>query len=65
MSVEYPCRVCKLEVKNDDKSFSVIYVCDETIYINCVNVSKKKYEKLKNDPLPWYCSLCKNEKPFF
>ena len=35
------------------------------VHKNCPNVSKKKYEKLKNDPLPWYCSLCKNEKPFF
>ena len=30
----------------------------------CVNVSKKKYEKLKCDPLPRYCSFCKNEMPF-
>ena len=63
MSIEYPCRVCKLEVKNDDKSIQCD-LCNKWNNIHCVNVSKKKYEKLKNDPLPWYRSFCENELPF-
>ena len=25
---------------------------------------QEKNEKLKNNPLPWYCSFCKNKLPF-
>ena len=64
MSIEYPCRVYNFEAKNDDESIQCD-LCDKWNHINCVNVSKKKCVKLKNDPLPWYCSFCKNEMPFF
>ena len=63
MSIEYPCRVCKLEVKDDDKSIQYD-LCDKWNHLNCVNVNKKKYEKLMNYPLPWYCSFCENELSF-
>lgn len=62
MSIEYPWRVCNLEIKNDDD----LIQCDlyyKWNYIHCVNISKKKYEKL-NYPFPWYCSFSKNEMPF-
>ena len=40
-------------------------LCDKWKHINCVNVSKQKYEKLKNDPSPpWYCTFSTNEMPF-
>ena len=63
MSIEYLCKVCKLEVKNYDESIQCD-LCDKWNHVNCVNVSKKKNEKLKNDPLTWYCSFCKNELLF-
>ena len=55
MSIECPCRVCNLEVKNDDESIQRD-LCDKW--------NHKKYEKLKDDPLPWYCSFCENEMLF-
>ena len=63
MSTEYPCRLCNLEVKNDDESVQCD-LCDKWNDINCDSVSKQKYEKSKNDPSPWYCTLCTNEMPF-
>ena len=51
MSIECPCRVCNLEVKNDDESIQRD-LRDKW--------NHKKYEKLKNDPLPWYCSFYKS-----
>ena len=27
-------------------------------------LEKQKYEKLKNDPSPWYCTFCTNEITF-
>ena len=64
MSTEYLSRLYNLEVRNDDDSIQCD-LCDKWKHINCVNVSKQKYEKLKNDPSPpWYCTFSTNEMPF-
>ena len=55
--------MCNLEVKNVDELIQCD-LCDKWNDINCVNVTKKKYEKLTNDSLPWYCYFCENEMPF-
>ena len=51
MTEQYPCGVCKLEVNDNDDSVQ----CDlrgRWKHFNCVEINKRKYEKLKNDPLP-------------
>lgn len=62
-STENPCRLCNLEVKTDDGSIQCD-LRDRWNHINCVNVSKQKHEKLKNDPSPEYCTFCTNEMHF-
>ena len=62
MTEHYPCRVCTLEVE-DDKSVQW-EVCDRWIHINCAEIDHQKYEKLKKDPLAWYCANCATEIPF-
>ena len=49
--------------KNDDE-FIQYEFCDRWNHIHHVNVGKQKYGRLKNDPSPWYCTLCTNEMPF-
>ena len=58
-----PCGVCKLEVNDNDDSVQCD-LCDRWNHINCVEINKRKYEKLKKDPLPWYCPACMSEIPF-
>ena len=45
MTIEYPCGICKNEVKQDDK------------YVHCDLCSNgiTSNEKLQNDTKPWYC----------
>ena len=62
MAEQYPCRVCKLEVHVNDDSVQCD-MCDRWNHINCVEINKRKYEKLKKD-LPWYCPACMSEIPF-
>ena len=59
---QYRCGVCKLEVNNDD-SFQC-NLCDRWNHFNCGEINKRKYGKLKNDPLPWYCPAGISEIPF-
>ena len=63
MSEHYTCRVCSLEVENDDKSVQCDF-CDRWIHIKCAEINHQKYEKLKKDPLAWYCADCTTETPF-
>ena len=49
MSTEYPRRLCNQRVKNDDDS-TQCDLCGQQSHINCANVSKQTYDKLKNDP---------------
>ena len=60
----FPCRVCTFKVKDDDK-FVRCDLCDRWIHINCAEINHQKYEKLKKDPLAWYCADCTNKIPFF
>ena len=58
-----PCGVCKLEVSDNDDSVQCD-LCDRWNYISCVEINKRKYEQLKKDLLPWYCSACMSEISF-
>ena len=63
MTNEYPCGICKNEVKQDDKSVQ----CDlrnKWNHIECVDISSAYYEKLQNNTKPWYCPNCSKELPF-
>ena len=62
MTEHYPCRVCTLEVE-DDKSVQCD-LCDRWIHIKCAEINHQKYEKLKKDPLAWYCADCMTKIPF-
>ena len=33
-------------------------------HTRCFNISAEQYEKLKKDPLPWFCLHCAMEIPF-
>ena len=63
MTEHYPCRVCILEVEGDDKSVQCD-LCDRWIHIKCAEINHQRYEKLKKDPLAWYCADCATEIPF-
>ena len=60
---QYPCGVCKLKVNVKDDSVQCD-LCNRWNHNNCVDIKKRKYEKLKKDPLPWYCPACMSEIPF-
>ena len=63
MAEQYPCGICKLEVNDNDDSVQCD-LCDRWNHINCVEFNKRKYEKLKKDPLPWIFPPCMSEIPF-
>ena len=46
MMEQYPCRVSKFEVSDNDDSVQC-YLLDRWNHINCVDINKQKYEKLK------------------
>ena len=57
MTEHYSSRACTLEVEDDDKSIQCD-LCDRWIHIKCAEINHQKYERLKNDPLAWYCADC-------
>ena len=63
MTVQYSCKTCKIEVKNEDESVQCD-LCNKWSHIFCVDISSTKYEKLKLSKLPWYCPICVTEMPF-
>ena len=63
MTEYYPFRVCTLKVEDDDKSVQCD-LCDRWFHIKCAEINHQKYEKLKKDPLAWYCADCTTEIPF-
>ena len=63
MTEQYPCGVCKLEVNDNDDAVQCD-LCDRWNHINCVEINKQKFEKLRKDPVPWYCPACMSEIPF-
>ena len=54
MCQKYPCRICDLEVKNDNPSVQC-HLCDKWVQTTCADIINEKYEKLKQSLLPWYC----------
>ena len=63
MTIEYPCGICKNEVKRHDKSVQCD-LCNKRNHIGCVGTSSAYYEKLENDTKQWYCPNCSKELPF-
>ena len=63
MTINYPCDICKNEVKQDVKSVQ-FDLCNKWNHIECVGRSSAYYEKLQNSTKPWYCTNCSNELPF-
>ena len=48
MKPQYPCKICKNEVKDKDLSICCD-ICNMWSHIECVNISPKTYKKLQND----------------
>ena len=63
MTIEYPCGICKNEVKRHDKAVQCD-LCNKWYHIGCVGTSSAYYEKLENDTKQWYCPNCSKELPF-
>ena len=41
-----------------------MWLCYRWIHIKCAEINHQKYEKLKKDPLAWYCADCMTKIPF-
>ena len=48
MNPQYPCKICKIEVKDNDASVCCD-ICNMWSHIKCVNISSKTYVKLQDD----------------
>ena len=58
MNPQYPCKICKNEVKDKDPSICW-NICNMWSHIECVNISPKTYGKLQNDDVSdLYCPIC-------
>ena len=64
MNEEYPRRVCRDEVANEDTSIQC-NLCDQWTHIDCIGMSIRRDEKLNSDSSPWYCLICLSEFPFY
>ena len=61
MMKKFSCGLCSDEVGDNDNSVQ----CDLCNKWNHTRLMQNnKYEKLKKDPLPWYCPNCAMEMPF-
>ena len=49
--LEYPYGICKVKVQWNDAAI-LCDLCDKWNHINCVQVYKVNYAKLKSDPTP-------------
>ena len=63
MTNNFPCGLCSDEVGDSDNSIQCD-LCNKWNHTRCLNISAEQYEKLKKDPLPWYCLNCAMEIPF-
>ena len=59
----FPCGLCSDEVGDNDDSVQCD-LCNKWNHTRCLNIDAEQYEKLKKDPLPWYCPNCAMEIPF-
>ena len=59
----FPRGLCSDEVEDNDDSVHCD-LCNKWNHTGCLNIGAKKYEKLKKDPLPWYCPNCAMKIPF-
>ena len=55
--------MCSGEVGDNDDSAQCDQ-CNKWNHTRCLNIDAEQYEKLKKDPLPWYCPNCAMEIPF-
>ena len=64
MNRQYPCKICKNEVKDNDPS-RCCDMCNMRSHIGCVNISPKTYIKLQDDDVSaWYRPICIRSLPF-
>ena len=64
MNPQYPCKICKNEVKNKDPSICCD-ICNRWSHIENVSISSQTFEKLQNDDVSaWYCPICVRSLPF-
>ena len=63
MIKNFPCGLCSDEVGDNDDSVQCD-LCNKWNHTRCLNIDAEQYEKLKKDPLPWYCPNCVMEIPF-
>ena len=64
MNPQYPCKICKNEVKDNNPSLCCD-ICNMWGYIECVNIFPKTYVKLQDDDVSAsYCPICVRSLPF-
>ena len=65
MNPQYPCKICKNEVKDND-ALICCDICNMWSHTECVNISPKTYVKLQDDDdvSAWYCPICVRSLPF-
>ena len=60
---DYLCKICCKDVTDDDDALGCDH-CQKWFHIECININRQSFVKLKNDPLPWYCFECETLFPF-
>ena len=63
MTNNFPCGLCSDEVGDNDDLVQCD-LCNKGNHTRYLNISAEQYEKLKKDPLPWYCPNCAMRMPF-
>ena len=58
-----PCEWCSDEVGDNYDSVQCD-LCNKWNHTRCLNIDAEQYEKVKKDPLPWYCPNYAVEKTF-
>ena len=63
MSPQYPCKIWKNDVKDNNPSVCC-NICNIWSHIECVNISSKTYVNLQDDVVSaWYCPICIRSLP--
>ena len=63
MNPQYPCKICKNEVKDNNPSVCCD-ICNMWSHTECVNMSSKTYVNLQDVVSAWYCPICIRSLPF-
>ena len=57
MKTRDSCGLCHKTIGQRRKSIRCDY-CDQLIHIRCNNINVSTYDKLVDDPTPWFCRMC-------